>query len=72
VFAVRYKHLYIRSKAIPITGSGGLYGWEMLRIPSCLDTRLTDVCVVVRLTRRTLLYSQETFYPLLVLISVRG
>jgi hypothetical protein len=29
-------------KAIPVTGRGGLYGCEMLRIPHCLDNRLTD------------------------------
>jgi hypothetical protein len=39
-------HIYIyilyKSKAIPITGRGGLQGCEMLRIPHCLDSRLTD------------------------------
>jgi hypothetical protein len=29
-------------KAIPVTGRRGLYGCEMLRIPHCLDNRLTD------------------------------
>jgi hypothetical protein len=31
-----------KSKAIPVTGLGGLWGCEMLRIPHCLDNRLTD------------------------------
>jgi hypothetical protein len=31
-----------KSKAIPVTGLGGLYSCEMLRIPHCLDTGLTD------------------------------
>jgi hypothetical protein len=30
------------SKAIPVTGRGGLWGCEMLRIPYCLDNRITD------------------------------
>jgi hypothetical protein len=31
-----------KSKAIPVTGRGGLLGYEMLRIPHCLDNRLID------------------------------
>jgi hypothetical protein len=31
-----------KSKAIPITGCGWLHACEMLRIPHCLDNRLTD------------------------------
>jgi hypothetical protein len=31
-------------KAIPLTSLGGLYGCEMLRIPHCLDNRLTVNC----------------------------
>jgi hypothetical protein len=34
--------MYHKSKAIPVTGLGGLYGCEMLRIPHCLDNRFTD------------------------------
>jgi hypothetical protein len=30
-----------KSNAIPVTGLGGLYGCEMLRIPHCLDNRFT-------------------------------
>jgi hypothetical protein len=31
-----------KSKTIPVTGRGGLYSCEMLRIPHCLDSWLTD------------------------------
>jgi hypothetical protein len=31
-----------KSEAIPVTGHGGLYGCEMLRIPHCQDNWLTD------------------------------
>jgi hypothetical protein len=41
-----------KSKAIPITGLGGLLGCEMLRIPHCLDNRLTYGGKVVSLTHR--------------------
>jgi hypothetical protein len=35
---------------IPVVGCGGLYGCEMLRIPQCLDSRLTDGGEAVSLT----------------------
>jgi hypothetical protein len=35
------------SKAIPVTGLGGLQGCEMLRIPHCLDNRLTVNCEIL-------------------------
>jgi hypothetical protein len=38
--------------AITVSGPGGLYGCEMLRIPYFLDHRLTDGNEVVSLTRR--------------------
>jgi hypothetical protein len=47
-------------------------GCEMLRIPQCPDSRLTDGGKVVSSTYRGALYSPETFFLLLVLISVRG
>jgi hypothetical protein len=31
-----------KSEAITVTDRGGLYGCEMLKIPYCLDNRLTD------------------------------
>jgi hypothetical protein len=42
----------LKNKTIPVTGRGDLYGCEMLRIPHCLDSRLTDGGAVVSLTRR--------------------
>jgi hypothetical protein len=36
-----------KSKAIPVTGSGGLQGCEMLEIPHCLDNRLTVNCEIL-------------------------
>jgi hypothetical protein len=36
-----------KSKAIPVTGLGGLYDFEMLRIPHCLDSRLTVNCEIL-------------------------
>jgi hypothetical protein len=35
------------SKAIPVTGLGGLCGCEMLRVPHCLDNRLTVNCEIL-------------------------
>jgi hypothetical protein len=32
----------LAATAVPVTGRGGLQGWEMLRIPHCLDNRLRD------------------------------
>jgi hypothetical protein len=31
-----------KGKAIPVTGRGGLYGCEKLRIPYCIGNWLTD------------------------------
>jgi hypothetical protein len=36
----RAKQMSKKGKAIPVTGSEGLQGSEMLRIPHCLDNRL--------------------------------
>jgi hypothetical protein len=53
MFPVMYDHyLHLKSKAIPVTGRGGLQGCDMLRIPHCLDNRLTDGGEVVSLTHR--------------------
>jgi hypothetical protein len=40
------------SIVIPVTGRGGLYGCEMLRMPRCLDNLLTDGGKVVSPTHR--------------------
>jgi hypothetical protein len=42
----------VKSKATLIAGHGGLQGCEMLRIPHCLDSRLTDCSKVVSRTHR--------------------
>jgi hypothetical protein len=47
------------SKAIPVSGLGGLKGCKILRIPHCLDTQLTDGSKVVSLT---VLYSLKTLF----------
>jgi hypothetical protein len=57
------------SKAISVTGRGGLRNCETSRIPHCLDNRLIDVGCVVSLTRRPRSTSQKHF---LVLVSVKG
>jgi hypothetical protein len=41
-----------KCKAIPVTGRGGPYGFEMSRLPHFLDNRLTDCGEVVSLTSR--------------------
>jgi hypothetical protein len=51
-----------KSKAIAVTGRGGLYGCKMLRIRHCLDNQLTDGGKVVSPTHRSLLYSPETLF----------
>jgi hypothetical protein len=43
-----------KGKAIPVTGSGGPYGCETLRLPHFLDNRPTDGGKVVSLMRRPL------------------
>jgi hypothetical protein len=42
----------MKSKAIPVTVRGSLFGCEMLRIPHCLDSRLTDGGKLVSPTHR--------------------
>jgi hypothetical protein len=41
-----------KCKAIPVTDRGGLQGCEMLRIPQCLDSRLTGDGEAVSFTHR--------------------
>jgi hypothetical protein len=36
-----------KNKAVPVTGRGGLWGCEMLRILHCLDNRLTVNCEIL-------------------------
>jgi hypothetical protein len=42
-----YKSKKSERKAIPVTGRGGLEGCEMLRIPHCIDSRLTVNCEIL-------------------------
>jgi hypothetical protein len=42
IYIYIHTHNYLRVKAIPITGSGGLQACEMLRITHFIDKRLTD------------------------------
>jgi hypothetical protein len=39
---VFWLHFIVKKKAVPETGREGLQDCEMLRIPHCLDNRLTD------------------------------
>jgi hypothetical protein len=50
------------SKAISVTGRGGLWGCEMLRISHCLDNRLTDGVKVVSPTHRPHFTPQKHYY----------
>jgi hypothetical protein len=54
--------IIIESKTIPVIRHGGLEGCEMLRIPECLDSVLTDGSKVISLTHRPLRYSPETLF----------
>jgi hypothetical protein len=58
----------IKGETISVTGRGGPQVWETPRIPRFLDSRLTDGCQVVYLTRRPLFTPQKHF---LIHISVR-
>jgi hypothetical protein len=50
---------YLRVKAVPVRGHRGVQDCEMLRVPHCLDSRLTDGDEVVSLTRRPPFTPQE-------------
>jgi hypothetical protein len=51
VLPVRYEHyLHIQSRAIPVTGRRGPYGFVKLRIPHCVDSRLSGGGEVSRFT----------------------
>jgi hypothetical protein len=49
-------------KAILVTGFRGLYGCDMLRIPHCLDNRLTDGGNVVSPTHPPHFTPQKHYY----------
>jgi hypothetical protein len=48
----------VKKQNYPVTGRRGLYGYDMLRIPQCLDSRLTDGGEVISFT------SQQRFTPM--------
>jgi hypothetical protein len=53
----------IKKKAIPVTGRGGLKGFEKLSIPHCLDNRPTDGGKVVSITVTILdIFHRPVFY----------
>jgi hypothetical protein len=49
-------------KVIPVLGLTGLKGCEMLRIPHCVDNRLTDDGKVVSLTHRPHFTPQKHYF----------
>jgi hypothetical protein len=51
-----------KKKAIPVTGRGGLQACEMLRIPHCLDNRLTDGGKVVSPAHQPRSTPQKRFF----------
>jgi hypothetical protein len=56
----RFLEFLFRQRIIPVTGSGGTYGCEALRLPNFLDSRLRDGGEVVSLKRRLgPLYSEK-------------
>jgi hypothetical protein len=57
------QHLRHNSKAIPVTDCRGLWVCEMLRIPHCIDTRLTNGGEVVSLMHPLPPPPPETIFP---------
>jgi hypothetical protein len=55
------ENISLRNLAIPVTGRGGLWRFEILRIPHCLDNRLTDGGKVVSLKHRPRSIPQKHF-----------
>jgi hypothetical protein len=51
-----------KSKAVPVRGLGGLQGCDMLRIPHCLDSRLTDGGKVASPTHQPHFTPQKHYY----------
>jgi hypothetical protein len=55
-------YIVFLKKSIPVTGRGGLSGCEMLRIPHCLDSRLTDCGKAVSSTHQPHFTPQKHFF----------
>jgi hypothetical protein len=51
-----------KSKAIPVTGHGGLKDCEMLRIPHCLDSQLRNGSKIVSLMHRPHSTSKKHYF----------
>jgi hypothetical protein len=51
-----------KSKAIPVTGRGDLWGCGMLRIPQCLDNQIMDGGKVVSPTHQLLFTPRTLFF----------
>jgi hypothetical protein len=70
---LRGQHCFTKvSKVIHVTGSGGLYGFEMLRILHCLDSRLKDDSEVVSITRRLRFTPRNIIFLCMIFIYVRS
>jgi hypothetical protein len=61
-----------KSKAIPVTGRGGLWGYQVLKISHCQDTRLKMAARLSDVHNDRALLTRNIIFMLLVLISVRG
>jgi hypothetical protein len=61
----------VKSKAIPVTGRGGLLDCEMLKIPHYADNRLTDSGEVESPKHLPRSSPRNMIFLLLILISVR-
>jgi hypothetical protein len=59
IVIVLYCVVYIKGKAIPVTGHEGPYGCETSRIPHFLDNQLTDGGEAVSPTRQPPFTPQE-------------
>jgi hypothetical protein len=66
MFPVQDEHpLHIKSKAIPITGHGGLWVFKTSRIPHFLESKLTDGNKVFSLTGRPRFNTHDRWYSFL-------
>jgi hypothetical protein len=59
-----------KSKAIPVTGRGGLHGFGMLEITHCLHNQLTDGDEVVGLTHRSRSTPRNIFLSLVPILVI--
>jgi hypothetical protein len=69
---VEYRRLKVTIRSIPVTSRGGLYGCDVLTIPHCPDTWLTDGSKLSALHTGHALLPRNIIFLLLVLISIRS